>query len=1253
MRLDFHQCLLESTINQNNIVLQDKNGKPIDKSKYKFDFKSRDSYYDSRTNRCAGPIDLILLDKNLTKETTIYKILVQNIINEKGAKLSKPKTYEIKFLETTKPKLVSTNLDTNNKIRGDQVLTLTFSEPLQSPSSNSYDSLELKDANTGKIIKNDRYKLEQDADNPKIIKLSLTDYYKYETISEYPYKYTKKYIKGTTKRYILDFSNLKDLVGNKAYEEGKKSAELQFTFTDVIAPKLIDNNAKNSYHNYTGLRSSKKLVLTFDDKLKASSVTKDNLTLLYEDKKPVEVSKYSVNLDSSDASKAEVYLTDEKLKDKTATYYLKFGNLEDLESNKFVETDDSKDFKLEFIDSVPPKYVSDNLPQNKEISSENELILTFQEKLKRSSVTKKNIILKLGADTISDKYYSVFLKQDASSQTSQVVISLINPPKTDSYSNLKNYKKSNNRFLISINGLSDLQGNTMKQEKSFYFTFLKDTKAPEYEKSNLIDYSKLDSSNVLTLSFDEDLAAESVNSNNFVLQDSSYNNILSNKYKLILDDSEVHLILLDDDLRNSNNQNFRLVIQNIKDEQENTNSTRRIIDFSMEDKYPPRFVGSNIFGDYIFENTQAIKLNFSEAVMDNTVSQIKILKNNVEFTAFSTNLASDKKSLEIRFNNPNELGSNFTQGTNFKIILEPNIVDKSNNKILNPQTLEFNRTITNNQVIFASPMGRSNYSGTSWNYSKDLQSAIDATSTGSKKIVLALQGSYTANSKFTLKNNVKVYGGFNYSDNTRNFDKSILEGDLGSRNQNVIVDCSNSSASETTTLDGFLIQNSKDLAGYGLWPLTTTLGSCFTSKFLLSNLQFKNNIKEIEREPMLILSNLNKLHNVFFNANENKSELGGGAIVIYDSNNAINISNAYFINNYAKNSGGAIYSEASISLDNAKFLSNKATYGGAIYLQKDFKIDNAKFLNNSATYGGAIYQNGNDSSYYPNITIKESTFNKNIANAGGGAIMVTDNYDGFYDRSRSKVKISNSTFYNNKSKLNSGYDDTGGGAIYSNKPVHINSSKFESNFSDKGGALYITTRENLYNINKINYILNSSFIGNSSNFGVFYDDSASSDGYKIVSSTFSNFSDVLYINKYLKKLEVYNSILVNYNKAFYLKPNDSKITLFDIRFSFFESYEITQNADLNENILKDFKKSENQNQIQNTYNRLKIHGGKILDSASQVMIKDKGDNSLYLKTYDEMQGKNGTNTIPATEKDAYNNPRLQGAKIDIGAYEIP
>lgn len=194
------------------------------------------------------------------------------------------------------------------------------------------------------------------------------------------------------------------------------------------------------------------------------------------------------------------------------------------------------------------------------------------------------------------------------------------------------------------------------------------------------------------------------------------------------------------------------------------------------------------------------------------------------------------------------------------------------------------------------------------------------------------------------------------------------------------------------------------------------------------------------------------LDNVIFEYNT--SATSGGAIGTRKSTNPddtkndnsagiLNITNSTFTGNEAATTGGAIdnyfYSGASVS--NSTFEGNSATQGGALFNHNDkdkngnasnIDIADSSFSENTAVDGGAIYAQSD-------LTIKNSSFNKNSATDMGGAVQITGG----------NILIESSEFKENEAATTSAIANY----TLSKSSVTIKDSLFDGNIASDGGAV--------------------------------------------------------------------------------------------------------------------------------------------------------------------------------------------------------
>ena len=185
----------------------------------------------------------------------------------------------------------------------------------------------------------------------------------------------------------------------------------------------------------------------------------------------------------------------------------------------------------------------------------------------------------------------------------------------------------------------------------------------------------------------------------------------------------------------------------------------------------------------------------------------------------------------------------------------------------------------------------------------------------------------------------------------------------------------------------------------------------------------------------------------------------GGAIYVYESTSATNISYCVFEDNKACESGGAVCAyDSDLTITKCKFENNQISEdgtvgGGAIYhggqnIETEINVSFSDFVGNSVTgedeQGGAIY-----TEMYSDVTIDHCNFEQNSAYYGGGAIFQTA---GSGD-DPGKMTVSHSMF-----KSNSSYndDDNGrGGAINTGSNATIIDCQFTENSADSGGAIFV------------------------------------------------------------------------------------------------------------------------------------------------------------------------------------------------------
>ncbi|MFT3979492.1 MAG: choice-of-anchor Q domain-containing protein [Ferruginibacter sp.] len=389
--------------------------------------------------------------------------------------------------------------------------------------------------------------------------------------------------------------------------------------------------------------------------------------------------------------------------------------------------------------------------------------------------------------------------------------------------------------------------------------------------------------------------------------------------------------------------------------------------------------------------------------------------------------------------------------------------------------------------------------GTSWATAKrDLQEAINAASYGSQ--IWVKKGTYNptkdqygnlnpTNSNirhrtFTLKNGVKVYGGFAGNETTLSsrdiaLNITILSGDLynndvvtGSGPSLSIVNIEDNSfhvivcqnCNNTTLLDGFTIRG-----GYANAQSTsTTMYGSFNNKqgagmFIkdadinVANCIFKNNYTFRRGGGLNISGNCqNTISDCVFEANRSGAIAAGMAIgslpitkstIIYKCKFLGNVANTdgagitilnisaqvtdcFFSNNYAFEGGGGVavanyvYPANIVKITKAAFVNNTALEGAGVYITEgNCQITNAIFTGNTATTagGGGIICKGNIPT-----SIINCTFYKNVAPLKGAAITYLTAAGGV---------INNCILWNNTGIRELGSDNTTGSKVTINNSI--------------------------------------------------------------------------------------------------------------------------------------------------------------------------------------------------------------------------
>jgi hypothetical protein len=252
-----------------------------------------------------------------------------------------------------------------------------------------------------------------------------------------------------------------------------------------------------------------------------------------------------------------------------------------------------------------------------------------------------------------------------------------------------------------------------------------------------------------------------------------------------------------------------------------------------------------------------------------------------------------------------------------------------------------NLTLTH--LMYVSSNG-SGANGMSWSSAyANFANAVDSSKSGDT--ILVAMGNYQAanGTSFTMKDNVKIYGGFAGTEtglaqrNLQLGDTTVLEG-----NGAPVIDNTSNALTNASVLDGFVITGG---IGGGM--------NNASSSPTLNNLVFINNKHNGSNGGGMSNSGSSPiLTNIVF-VNNSAGDDGGG---MYNAGASPTLTNVVFYNNVANGQGGAMANEytSSPNITNATFSDNNTSLnGGAIYNSTSTAtITNTVFWGN--TIGGSI-----------------------------------------------------------------------------------------------------------------------------------------------------------------------------------------------------------------------------------------------------------------------------------------------------------
>jgi SprB repeat len=429
-----------------------------------------------------------------------------------------------------------------------------------------------------------------------------------------------------------------------------------------------------------------------------------------------------------------------------------------------------------------------------------------------------------------------------------------------------------------------------------------------------------------------------------------------------------------------------------------------------------------------------------------------------------------------------------------------------NNKVINRKLLlfililAFSQTLHSTILYVNANVQGGNQNGTSWADAYPLlQSAIIAAQYGDT--IWVAQGTYlpttsiNRNISFTLKNGVRMFGGFTgtesaLSERDWELNETVLSGDIGvpddSTDNSYTVVYSNF-ADSTTVLDGFVITGGSADSQVVFEPSNGRTKSG-------GGMYLENSSQGEDAQPVIF--------NCKFIRN-NASYNGGGIYMKSTSNGAVTplLVGSIFEENYASNGAGVHKSGSSMNHDmfitDCSFVKNDASgtgQGGGFSYISNYGSQNLIFRgchfesNSAIASGGGIFHERNNE--LSQIVVKKCHFENNfLPNSGeGGAIC---NYN-FWLPSTFGLTIDSCNFSSNYQTATLSYGDS----------VQVSNSIFSYNsgciaIGNWGGALTVDSCDFKYNLNTCvsssldAMVTNSEFIFNTASSGACFSTSGS------------------------------------------------------------------------------------------------------------------------------------------------------------------
>jgi len=347
----------------------------------------------------------------------------------------------------------------------------------------------------------------------------------------------------------------------------------------------------------------------------------------------------------------------------------------------------------------------------------------------------------------------------------------------------------------------------------------------------------------------------------------------------------------------------------------------------------------------------------------------------------------------------------------------------------------------NAQTIYVNKAATGNNDGSSWaNAYTDLQAGLDAAATDAN--IWVANGTYTRGDKskyYTFSKKMNLYGGFSGSENS--LDERVIENNLTILSADHNGDDASGDLVANRSDNSLHVMRIMESANDGLIDGFTISGGHANQEDDISSIDNNGGgIHSIARS--FTINNCKFI--------DNRAAYGGGFYVPKNSVKGTSFNDCTFDNNEGSEIGGAIFAggfNTIAEVNNSAFTNNTSEFGGGIYSGNEgskLTVINSTFTTNiSTSTGGALH-----AAWSAELVVTDCTFDSNIADGFGGAIIAQNR--------NTKCSITNSDFMKNETE--GGFPRGQGGAVFVRDfaDLNVSNSNFLNNIVRTGGSgIYI------------------------------------------------------------------------------------------------------------------------------------------------------------------------------------------------------